>query len=160
MKYKTNPWTLVISILLTALVVGVGTYFWQMQKATSEMTMQKQEEGTRYENSIYRFSLVFPASWGAIQERVENAKSPIYQTIRLTSEDDPERYIQIQVVKIENKNDPAIVDYPHIYLTENSTWSFYYLGGGDYAGLPGFEDEKFFDIKNEVKTISETFKTF
>ena len=113
-----------------------------------------------YKNSAYSFTLVFPANWGTVKEKVENgpSDSKIYKTVRLSAENDAERYIQIQIVKTEDKNDPSVIDYPQTYITGNFTYSFYYSGGGDYAGYPDMEDQKYFDIQKQVKEISETFK--
>ncbi|KKQ70874.1 MAG: hypothetical protein UT33_C0017G0011 [Candidatus Peregrinibacteria bacterium GW2011_GWC2_39_14] len=109
-----------------------------------------------YESTKYGFSLAFPANWGTVKE--ETKAATIFNTVLLTAENDPNRYIQISVVKVGDKNKPLVVDYPHSYLTENETYAYYYSGGGDDAGKPGLEDQKYFDIAKEVKTISETFK--
>ena len=110
----------------------------------------------KYKNSAYGFSLVFPESWGTIKERQENG-GKINASIQLSAEDDSARFIKIQVVKSEDKTDPAVIDYPQTYLTENSTYSYYYSGSGDYAGYPDMEEQKYFDIQKEVKEISKTF---
>lgn len=88
----------------------------------------------------------------------ETKGAVIFNTVQLTAENDPNRYIQISVVKIGDKKSPLVVDYPHSYLTENEIYAYYYSGGGDDAGKPGVEDQKYFDIAKEVKAISETFK--
>ena len=169
MEQKSNVWAIALAIIITAVVVGGGAYFWQ-KSATDQNSVTPPPETTenttepltqeKYENSTYGFSLVFPANWGTVQEKVENGPSgsKIYKTVRLTAENDSARYIQIQIVKTTDKNDPSVIDYPQTYLTGNSTYSYYYSGGGDYAGYPDMEDQKYFDIQKEVKEISETFK--
>jgi hypothetical protein len=162
---------IVIAVIIALAIIGGGAYFWQNSKKQSNVaTLPETNQGksateqtpsqSKYENSAYSFSLVFSTNWGTVKEKVENgpAGSKIYKTVRLSSENDAERYIQIQVVKTENKNDPSVIDYPQTYLTGNSTYSYYYSGGGDSAGAPGQEEQKYFDIQKEVKAISETFK--
>jgi hypothetical protein len=166
-----QTWKIIVAIIITAVIVGGGVYFWQNSKQQSSVTPSpetKQEKTPtepvsnqgQDETSIYGFSLVVPTNWGTVLEKVENGPSgsKIYKTVRLTAENDFERYIQIQIVKTGDKNDPSVIDYPQTYLTGNSTYNYYYSGGGDYAGSPDMEDQKYFDIQKEVKGISETFK--
>lgn len=166
-----QTWKIVIAVIVTAIIVGSGVYFWQSSEKQNSVTPPpetKQEKSTteqvsnqgKYENSTYGFSLVFPTNWGTVKEKVENGPlgTKIYKIVRLTAVNDSDRYIQIQIVKTEDKNYWAVIDYPHTYLTGNSTYSYYYSGGGDNAGKPGMEDQKYFDIQKEVKGISETFK--
>ncbi|MFA5413285.1 MAG: hypothetical protein WC348_01975 [Patescibacteria group bacterium] len=113
---------------------------------------------TTYTNSAYGFSLTFPASWGKI--KAEQVADPGYSKIRafrLTSENDNGRYVQINIVRIEDKNDPYVVDYPQTFIKDSNLWAFYYTSGGDYAGRPGLEDQKYEDILNEARQIIQTF---
>ncbi|MFH2136265.1 MAG: hypothetical protein ABII19_01330 [Patescibacteria group bacterium] len=115
---------------------------------------------TTYTNNEYKFSLVFPAMWGAIEEKdVLNlgADKYIVKSIDLVSKTDKDRWLKIDVIKIENKNDPENIDYPHTFLKENNQYAFYYYGVGDYAGAPGMEDPKWFVMADEIKQIVKTF---
>lgn len=99
-----------------------------------------------YENSSYGFSLVFPTTWGTVKENVESGDK--ITSIQLTAENNPEHYISIQVVKTENKNDPAVIDYPQKPLTENATYSYYYT-----AYTEDYNDND----QTELKTIIQSF---
>lgn len=112
-----------------------------------------------YVNAKYSFSLTFLPAWGAITQSSESVTpgAKIVESIRLQSKSDSSRYIQIQVVKAEDKNHPTVVDYPQTYIAENSTHAFFYSSSGDCAGMPGCEDKKIFDIAAEVKEIMKTF---
>ncbi|MFA5995061.1 MAG: hypothetical protein WCW27_02395 [Patescibacteria group bacterium] len=123
--------------------------------APEESTTEPVSSLGEYKNSTYGFSLVFPTNWGAVQEKVESG-SKIYKTVRLTAENDSARYIQIQIVKNEDKTDSAVIDYPQTYLTENSTYSYYYSGSGDYAGYPDMAEQNV-NIQKEVNDIIQTF---
>lgn len=118
--------------------------------------------GLEYENSIYRFSLVFPKSWGDIKEKVSAGPtgSKILEVVKLTAQNDGERYIQIDVVETKYKDAPSVIDAPHAYINGNLGYSFYWAGSGDNAGAPGMEDQKYSDIQQETKSISQTFRMF
>lgn len=117
-----------ITYLITGLVAlvsltGVGCTTTQNTNAPVDTTPTIQAENT-YENSTYGFSLVFPASWGTVKENIGNGEK--ITSVKLSPENDPSRYISIQVVKIIDKNDPTVIDYPQKPLTENATYSYYY----------------------------------
>src|SRR3989338_8928984 len=38
MENKTNPWTIVLAVVITAVVVGGGVYYWQTQKSTEVLS--------------------------------------------------------------------------------------------------------------------------
>lgn len=40
MEYKTNPWTIILTALLTAAIIGGGVYYWQNQKTSEKITSQ------------------------------------------------------------------------------------------------------------------------
>ena len=155
-------------LLLAAVIVGGGIYMFSSPSKTgddvvvSEQEVSVLDENSKYDNSEYKFSMVLPESWGDVTEDISAgpAVKKISRNIRLTSKTDADRYIHIQVVKTADKDDPAVVDYPHTYIDGNSVWSFYYAGGGDYAGMPGLEDQKYFDRQNEVETIIATFELY
>ena len=111
-------------------------------------------------NNDYKFSLVFLESWGSISEEIREGmdNTKIFKEIVLKSENDNERYLIINIVKINDKDDPSISDYPQMYLTENDDFVFYYSGSADNAGMPGMEDQKYFDIQNETMEIIKTFE--
>ncbi|OGY43244.1 MAG: hypothetical protein A2820_01210 [Candidatus Buchananbacteria bacterium RIFCSPHIGHO2_01_FULL_40_35] len=41
MENKTNPWTIVLAVLITAVVVGGGVYYWQTQNSTKVLPVEK-----------------------------------------------------------------------------------------------------------------------
>lgn len=147
----SKTWKIIIAVIIAAIVVGGGVYFWPLKKTTQVLP-------NTYKDTTYGFSLVFPGSWGTLESGEEVTTSSLFKIVRITAQNDPARYIQINIVKMEDKNNSAVKDYPQTYLTSNATYSYYYSGGGDSAGKPGEEDQKYFDIGKEVKAISETFK--
>jgi len=181
-----NPWQLAFFLLLI-ITISAGAYYYAgmqngspgnklgIESSIPNLDLLTDEEGrglhssirateddTLYQNWIYRYSLTFPNSWGDIKERVDNGPdgSKIYQTIRLTAQNDDDRYIQINIVRSEHRDDASVTDAPHTLLSGDNVWTFYYSGGGDFAGMPGLDDQKYFDIDEEVDDISETFTKF
>ena len=168
-----------ISVLLTAVIVGGGIYWWQMtiinanqqqiddlqnrlaQSETAETTVPAvgTSQPEIYTNSAYGFSLTFPISWGKISaQNVADTGSSKMGGIRLSSETDPDhRYIQINIARIEDKNSPEIVDAPQTFIKDSNLWSFYYISGGDCAGMPGCEGQEPEDILVEARQIIQTF---
>lgn len=115
--------------------------------------------GYVYSNFEYGFSLTFLDSWGNIQ--VGGPGGVIWDQedmITLKAENDGDRYVYISVVDIKNKNLPTITDAPITYIGENDIFAFYYAGAGSCAGRPGCEDQKYFDIREEVEEIIKTFE--
>lgn len=171
-----------LTIIVTAAVVGGGVYFWQNlpvkdnavlssppQKidptdrgAHSEMI--NTNSGIEYRNFTYRFSVILPKSWGGLMESKGDIPSgvKIHDSVRLAAKNDPaQHYIQIQVVKTEDKNDPFVSDYPQTLLTGNSAYTFYYSGSQDYAGAGGLEaSEDSIKIQAEISSIQKSFKLF
>ena len=41
MENKTNPWTIVLAVVITAVVVGGGVYYWQTQNSTKVLPVEK-----------------------------------------------------------------------------------------------------------------------
>lgn len=116
-----------------------------------------------YENSSYGFALVFPTSWGTVKEQVGSGDK--ITSVQLSAENDPARYIKILVVKIADKNDPAVIDYPMKPLTESESYSYYYTANTeDYTGNTELGAIiKSFSLK-EVQTqdtgpVSQVFKS-
>jgi len=107
----------------------------------------------KYENSTYGFSLEFPATWGEIKEQTDGSGTDFdFVYIELESVNDPARFISIQVINNENRDELlGIIDYKMAYITENSTVSYYYS-----SGVMGMDDEDS-DIQKEVKEIVKTF---
>ncbi len=168
MKDNENGSRSLMLLVLAAVIVGGGIYMFSASSETvedveiSEVVVSVLDENSKYENKEYQFSMVLPDSWGDVTEDISvgPALKKISRNIRLTSKSDRSRYIQIQVVRTVDKDDPAVVDHPHTYIAGNSVWSFYYSGGGDYAGMPGLEDQKYVDIQNEVNQIISTFELY
>ncbi len=176
----------IISVIVTAVVVGGGVYFWQAAqlKTAQENLASVQQQITTlqsqivqltgvppiepetaapqpetYTNQAYGFSLTFPVSWGKISmQNVTDTGSSKMRGIRLSSETDPtHRYIQINIARIEDKNSPEIIDAPQTFIKDSNLWSFYYTSGGDCAGMPGCEGQEFEDILTEASQIIQTF---
>ncbi|MBT3864901.1 hypothetical protein HOF67_02640 [Candidatus Peregrinibacteria bacterium] len=165
MENKTSPWVVIFTIILTAAVVGGGMYFWQNQSVDEVEVETEQEALTevnelKYENQTYGFAITFPNEWAEVEEEIKDWVLDIEQSknIRITAENDIDRFIEIRVVKIDDKDNHMVADAPHTYIMSNSEYSFFYTGGGSYAGMPGMEDQKYFDIQNEVEDIIKTFE--
>lgn len=169
---QSNRSKIVLAVISTALVISGGVYYWQNSQTiepTDETSTTNTNPATetgvdtsvseinqyKYKNSTYGFSLVFPKTWGTIKEKQGNG-GKIYAVIQLEAADLTGKFIKIQVVKNEDKNDPAVIDYPQKYLTENSTYSYYYTGAGCCVGYPGTEEYDL-DIQTEVEAIIKTF---
>ena len=60
MKYKTNPWVIVLAVVITTIIVGGGVYYWQTQDSTKTLTVEKEQPAEPefvdllYEKSEYR----------------------------------------------------------------------------------------------------------
>ncbi len=109
-----------------------------------------------YENEEYGFSLRYPKEWGKLNE--ENVKifegSKIYKSILLSSKG-LNQYIQIQIVKTEDENDPSIIDYPQKYITRNNKYLLYYSSSNDCVGMPDCEIK---ELNTDIERIIDTFK--
>ncbi|MDP3970589.1 MAG: hypothetical protein Q8P90_02720, partial [bacterium] len=143
--------------------VDAGLFRLEVDTASTVTNTTPVQSENTYENSTYGFSMVFPASWGIMTESVRKGSddttadgSKFVASIILDSTSNG-RYIKINVVKIEDKNAPAVVDYSHKYITENAIYSYYYTGAGCCVGMPGSEESDL-EIQNEVKGIIETFE--
>jgi len=119
------------------------------------------EKNNIYGDGNYKFSLAFPENWKPVSEEIKEgmANTKIFKEIILKLENDNERYLLINIVKIEDKDDPSISDYPQMYVTENKDFAFYYSGSADNAGMPGMDNQKYFDIQKETIEIIKSFKT-
>lgn len=106
---------------------------------------------TTYTNNEYGFSLVFLASWGEIKEQiVADAGIPkIVRAIRLSSETDEARHIQIHIFNLVDKIDPYVIDAPQTFIKENNQYAFY-----DYNPECPICDPV---IQNEARQIIQTF---
>lgn len=127
----------------------------------SKMTMTN--NGTEYTNFIYRFSVILPKTWGELAESKGDVPNgvKIHDSVRLTSKNDAQRYIQFQIVKTEDKNDPLVLDYQQTLLAGNSAYTFYYSGSQDYAGYGGVEEtDEDIKIQAEISEIKKSFKLF
>jgi hypothetical protein len=124
-----------------------------------QLTLKPSTVPYTYTNNEYKFSLVFPAEWGTIEEKdvLNLGADKIAKAMDLKSKLDPDKWIKIDIVRLVDKNDPENIDYPHTYITEDNQYAFYYQGAGDYAGYPGMEDRKLFVIADEIKQIIKTF---
>ncbi len=146
--------------------VEMGTYEFDTDKGewvTSPISsVQNDLNGFEYRNNNYNFSVSFPKSWGNISEKITAGpkERKIYRTIQLTTDNDPERYIEINLVDVKLKEDPLVADAPMEFITKNSDFAFYFSGSADYAGAPGMEDPKYDQILSETKEIIKTFKLF
>lgn len=112
-----------------------------------------------YTNNEYKFSLVFPAEWGAIEEKdvLNLGADKIVKAMDLVSKIDSDRWIKIDIIRMEDKNYPENIDYPHTFIAENNQYAFYYQGAGDFAGASGVEDPKYSAVADEIKQIIKTF---
>lgn len=118
--------------------------------------------GLEYENSIYRFSLTFPKSWGDIKEKVSAgpAGSKIVAVIKLTAQNDGERFVEIHVAETKYKNDPTVA-YGG-FIKGNSGYVFWWVGGGEDCPpqLALTEGENCYNIQREEAETINTFKLF
>lgn len=117
-------------------------------------------QGTEYTSDVYGFSLVLPTSWGMIHEKEDYSPEVTQMTyqVTLSAQNDPARYITIQVVADAHAKDPMIIDYPNTFITSKNGFSYYYVGGGDNAGRGGIDDPKQFEMLAETSAIIKTFK--
>ncbi|MFA5128873.1 MAG: hypothetical protein WC445_02790 [Patescibacteria group bacterium] len=124
-----------------------------------KLTLKPATTPTTYTNSEYGFSLVFPVEWGAIEEKdvLNLGADKIVKAMDLVSKINKDRWIKIDIVRLEDKNDPENIDYPHTFIKENNQYAFYYQGAGDFAGAPGMENQKWSVIADEIKQIIKTF---
>ena len=51
MNYKTNPWTIVLSIVITTIIVGSGIYYWQK---STEAAPNLEENSTKPTEEKFR----------------------------------------------------------------------------------------------------------
>lgn len=109
-----------------------------------------------YENEEYGFSLKYPKEWGELNVKKNKAPegSKIEELVFLKSSK-LNKYVQIQVVKTEDKNDSSVIDYPQIYITENIKYLYYYTSSNDCVGKPDCEEK---EIDNNIEKIINTFK--
>lgn len=117
------------------------------------------DAGIEYHNDLNHFSLTLPKSWGNVTETYLTPASSLFlASVRLSAENDAEHYVTIQLTKQSDSSKPEIVDYPQTFIMHALGYSFFYLGAGDYAGMPGQEDPKLFQFAAELKDIIKTFK--
>ena len=132
--------------------------------STELMATFKNSAGSMYINPIYRFSLNLPKSWGdiLITQGLENSaqrQSKIHDSIRLTSKNDPQRYIRIQMVKIADKSDSLALGGTQLRsLSDDSDYAFYYSGSQDMADAGGNKATKEqLIIMAEIAAITKSF---
>jgi len=171
-KKKTLLW-LIIALFAVVVVIIIWALLTretaqapetpEMSEDTKEVSLEVEEndmaDWKTYENKEYGFSFKYPGEWENIVEKnIEKPKeTKILKSIRYLSKANNLYYIQIQIVKIEDKNDNSVIDYPHQFITENEKYAFYYTSSGDCAGMPGCEDKKFLEINEEIENIVSTF---
>ena len=126
-----------------------GTYEFDTKKGewvTSQISsVENNLNGFEYRNNNYNFSLSFPKSWGNISEKITSGpkERKIFKTVKLTSEKDPKRYVNITLVDVKFREDPLVAADPMEFVTKNSDFAFYFSGAGD-----------------QVAEIIKTFKLF
>lgn len=173
------PIVLIILIFVMAVVLVFGSFIYLFQKdATGELQKQisslqtKLEELQKpaaeaetpknsYTNKDYGFSMVFFDNWGEVQSEEKEIEkgSAIYKVLRLTSKGDALRYIDISIVRMEDKNQASVADVESALAGENARYAFYWASSGDCAGEKGCEDKKYADIKKEAGDIVMSFET-
>ena len=170
---QSQTWKTLSAVVITAIIVGGGVYFWQQQKTpittslpqepiketivtTPPISTEPPSSETKYENSTYRFSLTFPASWGEVKETITDDQ--LWKDIKLTAKNDAERYIEIHVVATKDKDNWMVTDFEHTLLSSNAAYSFYYIGSAENAGKFEPVDQKLLDLQKEVSNIGKTFK--
>lgn len=130
----------------------------ELGEQAKKLLEAEMKEGYVYTNANYGFSLTFPAAWGNIKVSGPSGVIPAFKDqITLTSGNDEDRYLYINVVNLKNKNDAMVVDAPMTHIKDNNYYAFYFDGSGGCAGKPGCEDQKWFDIWDEVQEIIKTF---
>ncbi|MFA6486358.1 MAG: hypothetical protein WCT40_03260 [Candidatus Magasanikbacteria bacterium] len=140
---------IVIAVIIAAIVVGGGVYFWPNTKTINTITPVPEAENTigKYENTTYGFSLVFPPSWGKVKESTETGS--VYKIVRLTAENDVDRYIRILVLERGTNvpdSDMFIAKYNQTYLTGNSEAGYAYSSSDSFLKT------------DEIKAIAATFE--
>lgn len=165
-KKKTVMWLAAAALIAAAIIiiwVVITRETAQAPEENEEVKIEKDEDDMSgwktYENREYDFSFKYPGEWeNIIEKNIDKPEgSKIYKSIRLLSKADSDYYIQFQIVKIEDKNDDSVKDYPHTFITEDKKYAFYYTISGDCLGMPECEDKKFKKIQGEIEKIISTF---
>ncbi len=168
-KKKTIMWLAIMALLAAAIIIVWAIATRETAQApeapeeNEEVNIEKDEDDMSgwktYENKEYGFSFKYPGEWEKIVEKnIDKPEgSKIYKSIRLLSKADSDYYIQFQIVKIEDKNNDSVIDYPHTFIAEDTKYAFYYTSSGDCLGMPGCEDKKFIKIQEEIEKIISTF---
>ena len=102
------------------------------------------------------FSISFPDNWGDLEQTINCGT--LSTRISWTSLEDPDRSLRISIIPTERRTEPSVIDYPQTLFAENQDYGFYYSSGGSYAGMPGNDDQKFYDIQKEAEAIVQSFK--
>lgn len=157
-----------------SLVMAAGCSAQPVDTQTTQASRTDAETTPAYANSTYSLSLTFPKNWGGvveskgdnIGEEINVTKSwrvfsgdvqaipnrvKLFDSIRLVSKNDSQRFIQIQVVKYE---DTGLAK----SAAGNDGYGFYYIASefqGDGEGI-GMSAE---DLKIQTE-ISEIVKSF
>ena len=176
-----------IYTLVVIALMGIGAlyfyYYWQDRVTTSQVERSSKQggdyiissaagvarlthiqEGIEFESLTYRFKLIVPKSWGDIltNQGLENSaqqQSKLYDLIRLTSKDDPQRYILVEVVKIADQSDSLALGGAEMRpLLSNSEYAFYYSGSQDMANAGGnVPTKEQLVIMREIAAITKSF---
>lgn len=174
---KKTLFLLALAILSITIVAGCAKQTTDTQAGqTQPITPAEVAQDVTYKNPSYLFSLVLPKNWGGIiqsqgdnvGEEVNVTKSwhffvgdvssipnrvKLHDSIRLVAKNDPQRFIQIQIVKNEDVKVPS-----GKAQASNDKYTFYYMSSqfqGDAEG-PGMSAEDI-KIKAEISDIVKSF---
>jgi hypothetical protein len=116
----------------------------------------------KYTNKTYGFSLTFPMSWGGVTETevpsFGGAKKET-KTIRLASKTNPEKYVNIGIIKTTDTEERLAADDKMIFLAAGFDFFYYYQTPINCEGMPSCQgDTKGAAIYAEIKEIVKSFE--
>jgi len=103
MQYKTNPITILITAIITAVIVGGGVCLWQNKDVTPEVQPEIEISEANYQNEELKFSLDIPEGYSVTGE-----KGFFFVTKKPTQEDEtplPEMNIRVENREAVSEND-------------------------------------------------------
>ena len=175
---------IIVTVIITAVVVGGGIYYWQTQKvepintetpkSDSALTIKQDQRGSSFvtlQENYFKgagFSLQFPSSWGFVSVRRSDLTSTDFGPAELiqiasytfTSEFRPvTHYLTITISYSKYKDSWLVTQGNRIYIAEDATYHYNYNPSTQYCvEEKKCKEDQIKEINAEIKNIIDSFK--
>ena len=176
---------IVLAVIITAVVVGGGTYHWQTQKTTKSIISETSESDFALSieqeplgpsvvklrdtyNEGAGFSIRFPSSWGLVSVKKHNltdsggvaTELPQRASYTFASEFRPSiHFFTIVISYAKDKTHSLVTQGNRQYIAEDATYYYNYNPSTDYCIEQGTcRESEVETINQEIKKIIDSFE--